>query len=252
MSEWWVTPMSDIGDSESMGAADIEALVRDCCLRAGFAAPVAEALARTILGAERAGQRRFGLGLLPQMIEHARAGRVDPEAEPTLDRAAPAVLRSDAGGGFACPAVAAATPDLAALAARQGLACLVVENAYPVASIAALGADLARCDLALLALVEGLVPRAGPGGRLSLAIEPLTHGLPPAANGPLAWPHVTAPVIAPGFEGPVGPGFRLTHRFLAFRRAFWPAVGEAGAPAPPVEDSGIAVPVRLLEKIINA
>lgn len=252
MSEWWVTPMRDIGDSESLGAADIEALVRDCCLRAGFAAHVAGALAQTTLAAEKAGQRRLGLGLLPQIIEHARAGRVDPQADPTLEAVAPAGLRADAGGGFTCPAVTAATPELAALAARQGLACLVVENAYPVASVASLRADLASRDLVLVAIVEGLVPRAGPGGRVALTVEPVTHGLPRGAGGPLPWPHIAAPGIPQDFEGPVGTGFRLTHRFLAIRRALWPAGGDADAPKPPVKDSSIAVPVRLLEKIINA
>src|SRR6056297_169922 len=104
--------MRDSVDEDRLGAGDIAALVRDTCLRAGFAAPVARAVTRSVLRAERAGQRRFGLGLLAQMVEHARARRVDPAAVPTHDAVAPALLRVDAAGGFACPAFAAMLDDL--------------------------------------------------------------------------------------------------------------------------------------------
>ena len=54
--------MRDSGDGDRLGARDILGLVRDTCLRAGFAAPVARAVARSVLMAERAGRGGSGLG----------------------------------------------------------------------------------------------------------------------------------------------------------------------------------------------
>lgn len=246
--------MRDSVDVDRLGAGDIAALVRDTCQRAGFAAPVARAVTRSVLRAECAGQRRFGLGLLPQMIEHARAGRVDPAAVPTYEAVAPALLRVDAAGGFACSAFAAMLDDLAGRAKRHGLACAEVVNAYPVTSLAALHAAAGRHGLSLVADMQGLVARPTPAGRIILAIGPVAHGLAgapgplPAARVPEGQPTGSA---APDFEGPVGPAFRLTHRVILLGKAAWP---DGAAPAPHKEgaESGIAVPASLLEKILNA
>jgi len=246
--------MRDIGDGHRLDAEDIAALVRDTCQRAGFSASVADSVARSIVMAERGGARRLGLGLLPQMIEHARSGQVDPKAVPTHRAIAPAVLRVDAAGGFTCPALDEMLDDLAALAAHHGLACAEVVNAYPIGSLAALHEATTRRALSLIAHVQGLVPRPTPAGRIELRIEAVTHGLP-VTPGLLARTREahTPDRATPDFEGPVGPAFRLTHRIVLLRNDVWPDdPGPPPEPSDAVEDSGIVVQVDLLEKIITA
>lgn len=246
--------MRDIGDEHRLDAEDIEALVRDTCQRAGFAAPVADSVARSIVMAERTGARRLGLGLLPQMIEHARSGRVDPKAVPTHRAIAPAVLRVDAASGFTCPALAEMLGDLVALALHHGLACAEVVNAYPVTSLASLRSAAGARALSLIAHVQGLVPRPTPAGRIGLRIEAATHGLPMPPGLLPRTPDAHNPDrTTPDFDGPVGPAFRLTHRIVLLRSDIWPD-DPASSPASDDEGgkSGIAVPVSLLERIITA
>jgi len=239
--------MGGMDAGEILSAEDLEAFLQDTCRRAGFAAHAADSIAQTVVAAEQAGQRRLGLGLVPQMIEHARCGRVNPIAEPDLTQTDAAVLAVDAGGGFSCPAIAMATDRLATLTREHGLACLVLHRSYPVGSLLRLHRDLSETGLTLLARVDGLVPRAGVSGAVYLEVAPVSFGLPGGPWPEPAWPRDLHGAVH--FEGPVGPALSHTHRFVAVRSEHWP--GDA-AMAAPAEESAIAVPASLLETIINA
>ncbi|MGI3185625.1 Ldh family oxidoreductase [Nioella aestuarii] len=248
--------MKDIGERDFLTPGDIEALVHDVFLRAGLAELSARAIARSVRCSESAGQRRLGLGLVPQMAEHLRCERVNCAAAPRLSDAGLAALLVDADGGFACPAVEAGLNGLVARALEFGIAILSIRNAYPVGSGLPFLDYCAAHGLVGIANVSGLVVRAAPNGNLVLEIEPCSLGLPQITTTmplPVVPDRDISATAAPLFEGPVGPPFRLSHSFVAIRPNIWPFPPDASSePAGQIQNSGIAVPPVLLEKIINA
>lgn len=252
--------MKDIGECETLTAGEIEALVRDVFLRVGLSARPAAAVARSIRLAETSGMRRVGLGLVPHVVEHLRCGRASIDAVSRITTSTDVALDVDVEGGFACAAVEESLTALCDRAKRQGIAFLVVSNAYPMGSAQLFLDHCAEQGLTGIACFAGLAARAAANGSLVLEITPRTLGLPggagldPSALMPLvpgAWPPETRGL--PPFEGPLGPPFRLRHRFIVMRQDLWqPDIRNTGAACGPVQNSGIAVPVGLLEKIFNA
>jgi hypothetical protein len=245
-----VPPVKDIGERFILTPGDIEALVRDVLMRAGLSQAGATPLARSIRRAEIAGLRRLGLALVPHMVEHLRCDRVNGSAAARLTETAPAALSVDAEGGFSCPAVLAGLDALCDRAKTHGIAVLSVRNAYPVGSGLLFLDHCTAQGLIGFAQVAGLMARGAPNGSMVLEIEQRLLGLSQPS------PLLPLPVI-PGreggpdtpFEGPLGPAFRLHHSFVAVRPELW---HHAPDPPSPVQNSGIAVPSILLEKIINA
>ena len=242
--------MKAIGGTEILSATDVEDLTRDVLARAGAAAAVADSVARVIRHAEERGQRRRGLGLVPHMVEHLRSGRVDGQAQPAVAVSAPGAVTCDAAGGFACPAIEAALPGLMRRARRLGAAVLTLHNAYPLATLGPLQDSLSAAGLAVVASVQGIVSRPGPGGALVLDLAPVAHGLPAGPDLPPAFTPDAVRIPDLPFEGPLGGPFRLRHHIVALRAEAWPL---APRPASAMQaESGIAVPVGLLERVINA
>jgi len=92
----------------------------------GQAAPVAD----SVREAEAEGIRNVGLGYLPIYCEHLRCGKVKGDAVPRMDQAAPAVLRVDAGHGFAHPAFLLALPRFVEMTEASGVAVLAIARSY--------------------------------------------------------------------------------------------------------------------------
>jgi len=82
----------------------------------------AESTARALVDAEVDGQAGHGLSRVPSYAAQARVGKVDGAAQPEVIQTAPSVVRVDAHGGFAYPAVDLAIEALAPLARRCGVA----------------------------------------------------------------------------------------------------------------------------------
>ena len=244
-------PVRNVGDMEFLQAEDIEALARDVLIRAGTEPAAAISSAQMIRRAEERGLRRVALGILPHMIEHLRTGRVSTDAVPTLSQRAPSVFHCDADGGFSCPAIDFALPAVMDHAIEQGLASLTVCKAYPVATLAPLSDALSDRGLTVIARVGGIVSEPNPGGRLALTLGDVGYGLPSTGTESLPRPILMhAPDLdQQPYEGPFGGPFLLTHHLVILRTELWPADRSATGR---VEKSGIAVPTRLLEKIITA
>ena len=124
--------MSDI---RTLTFDEIESLATKALIASNVSAANASAVARSIAAAERDGQAIVGLSYLPTYCDHAACGKVDGHARPRLEHLAAAVLRIDAGTGFAHPAIALGVHPLAEAAWQCGIAALSVGNSYACGSL---------------------------------------------------------------------------------------------------------------------
>jgi (2R)-3-sulfolactate dehydrogenase (NADP+) len=135
--------------------------------------------ARALLSAEIDGQPGHGLSRVPTYALHARVGKVDGFAVPRAERIAPAVLRIDAGLGFAYPAIDLAVSELAPLARTHGIAAAAIHRSHHFGQV---GAHVERFALeGLIAIACGNTPKAMAfwGGRSPmLGTNPLAFAAP--------------------------------------------------------------------------
>jgi len=147
----------------------------------------ARATARALVAAEADGQAAHGLSRVPAYALQARSGKVNGHAIPTLTRAAPGIVRVDAGLGFAYPAIDLALDSLKPLAKDQGIALAAIHHSHHFGQVGAHAERLA--DAGLIALVFGNTPKAMAfhgGKRAMLGTNPLAFAAPlPGARAPL-------------------------------------------------------------------
>ena len=157
----------------------VEAVALAALRRAGASEGQAAPVARSIRAAEAEGTRGIGLGYLPFYCGHLRVGKIVGDAEPRLERTAPAAHRVDAGGGFAHPAFEAGEAVLVEDARRQGLAMLGVAGAYACGVVGYFCDRLARQGLVSLAVTNASSTMAPWGGRRPFfGINPYAFGAP--------------------------------------------------------------------------
>lgn len=148
----------------------------------------AAATARALVAAEADGQGGHGLSRVSSYALHARVGKVDGFAKPTVQPSATAVLRIDAAHGFAYPAIDLAIATLPAIARTTGIALAAIHRSHHFGQA---GAHVERMAQAgLVALMLGNTPKAMamPGGKLPrLGTNPIAFAapLPGAARAPL-------------------------------------------------------------------
>jgi (2R)-3-sulfolactate dehydrogenase (NADP+) len=155
-------------DSVTLGLDDVLALARDALAAHGTSAANALSVARSIRAAEAAGIRSHGLARLATYCEHARCGKVDGQAVPTLERLAPASLRVDARTGFAHPAIEQGHAPLVAAAAAAGIAGLAITNSYNCGVVGDHVERLAEAGLVALGFVNSPPAIAPWGGKRAL------------------------------------------------------------------------------------
>lgn len=108
--------------------------VHDLAYRAlvasGTDAGNAESVAASVAASEADGIHSHGLARLPTYCEHARCGKIDGHATPTIEQVASAALRVDACDGFAHPAIDLGLELLNSLAREHGIAAMAVTRSY--------------------------------------------------------------------------------------------------------------------------
>ncbi len=90
----------------------------------------ARSVADSVVVAEAEGIRSHGLARLPAYCDHARCGKVDGNAVPSVDRLSEVAFHVDAKTGFAHPAIDLGFSHLAPAALKNGIAALAVTNSY--------------------------------------------------------------------------------------------------------------------------
>jgi (2R)-3-sulfolactate dehydrogenase (NADP+) len=177
-----------MGEAIRLDLAAAERLAYDALRASRTGEDAARATARALVAAEADGQGGHGLSRVPSYAQQARVGKVAGFAVPRLEQAAPAVLRVDAGLGFAYPAIDLALEELAPLARRQGVAMAALSHSHHFGQVGAHAERLAQQGL--VALVFGNTPKAMAfwGGR-----EPMLGTNPLAFAAP--WPGGPAPLV---------------------------------------------------------
>ncbi len=117
-------------DSKILSLDEIDDLARRALSACGARGDQLEQAVRSIVDAECDGIQTVGLGYLPLYCGHLQVGKINRDAEPSIERIAPAALRVDADAGFAHAAFTLAESDFYALAREQGLAALTIVDSY--------------------------------------------------------------------------------------------------------------------------
>ncbi len=141
--------------------------------------------ARALVAAEVDGQAGHGLSRVPSYALHARCGKVNGLAEPSLERAGAAALRVDAAHGFAYPAIDIALGELVPLAQQAGVAAALVHRSHHFGQAGAHAERVAKRGL--VCLVLGNTPRAMAfwGGRQpAMGTNPVAFAAPLAGGRP--------------------------------------------------------------------
>ncbi|MEJ1159676.1 Ldh family oxidoreductase [Prosthecomicrobium sp. N25] len=164
--------------------------VEDLTFRALAGSGVGEvqnrAVTASVVDAEAEGVHSHGLARLPTYCEHARVGKIDGRATPTLSRPAPGLVRVDAADGFAHPAIDLGLPVLAGTARRQGIAALAVTNSYNCGVVGYHVRRIAAEGLLALGFVNAPASMAPVGGTVPVfGTNPLAFAVPRPGADPL-------------------------------------------------------------------
>lgn len=111
-----------------MTPEDLQHLAEEVLAAQGFSQPQGAAIAAMMVAGQRDDCASHGIYRLLGIVKTLKAGKVVPDAEPTIEDVAPAIVRVDAGGGFSPLAFETGLPLLDAKARSCGLAALAINN----------------------------------------------------------------------------------------------------------------------------
>lgn len=178
-------------DAESLTLAtltlnDVEALTQAALLASNVGEDNATSVTRSVVASEADGIHSHGLARLPTYCEHARCGKIDGHATPTVEPVASAGLRADAAGGFAHPAIDRGLERLYPLARNTGVAALAVTHSYNCGVVGYHMERIADAGLIGLGFVNAPASIAPWGGKRPVfGTNPLACGVPRAGQPPL-------------------------------------------------------------------
>jgi (2R)-3-sulfolactate dehydrogenase (NADP+) len=113
-----------------LSIAEAEALVEGALLRSNTSRENAAIVARALVAAESEGLKGHGLSRVPSYAAQAKVGKIVGHARPKVEHVTPAMIRVDAGFGFAFPAILAAEDALADAAPMMGIAAAAIRRSH--------------------------------------------------------------------------------------------------------------------------
>jgi (2R)-3-sulfolactate dehydrogenase (NADP+) len=233
-------------DPVVFSVSEIERLAFRALEANGASERQAGSLAQAIAAAERDGIRSHGLMYLATYCEHLRCGKVDGQATPILERAAPAVTVVDAMTGFAHSAIDLGLEALIPAAREEGVALLAIRNSYNCGVLGYHTERIARQDLVGLGFTNAPASIA-PWGALKpvLGTNPWSVAAPDGRGGAVFVIDQSASVVAKSevmkkakAGEPIPPGWALdqdgrptTDGAAALRGTMMPSGGAKGVGA---------------------
>jgi delta1-piperideine-2-carboxylate reductase len=173
-------------------------VVTQVLLRHGVSPSNTAPVADTIVAAERDGSASHGLLRLPGYVATLKSGWVDGRAVPVVADAAPGLVLTEAGNGFAQPALCAGAALLRQKARSQGIAAVAIRNSHHFAAVWPDIEPFAADGFIALALVNGRQRMvAYDGKRKVLGTSPMGFACPRVGKPPLVWDQASS-VMAQG------------------------------------------------------
>ena len=177
----------------SLTLQEIYQLAFDCLCHNGADEENAAAVADNMMAAERDGSHSHGLFRLPAHVASLRSGKVRGDARPTLRQLSPALLKVDAGNGYAPLAYKTGLPELAKAAKSAGVAMLAITRVHHMAALWQEVEVLAAEDLAAFACTS-YMPAVAPagGGAKFFGTNPIAFAWPRPGEAPMVFDMATA------------------------------------------------------------
>lgn len=173
-------------DTVSLTLADVERLTYSALTASNTSDTNARAVTDSVVAAEAEGLHSHGLLRLPTYCEHAKCGKVDGHAKPTLTSGRPGALAVDAHDGFAHPAIELGFERLGPAAREMGIAALAVTNSYNCGVVGYHVERLATQGLVALAYVNSPAAIAPWGGKKAFfGTNPIACAAPRKSGPPL-------------------------------------------------------------------
>lgn len=166
--------------------AEAEALATAAFIRCKTRPETARLVAQALVSAEAEGLKGHGLVRVPTYAAQARSGKIDGQAEASLDMVTPSLARIDAAFGFAYPALALAEAMLAEHAPMMGIAAAAIRRSH---HCGVAGAPVERlAEQGLVGLLFANTPAAmAPwgGNRAVFGTNPLAFACPLPGEAPI-------------------------------------------------------------------
>ncbi|WEX85821.1 Ldh family oxidoreductase [Sinorhizobium garamanticum] len=168
----------------------VEAIFR----KVGLNSVQAGALARVIVAGERDACKSHGIYRIEGALRTVKAGKVQPDAVPDLDRReGSAIVKVNAKGGFANPAFELGLPALADRAKALGLAALVINDCAHFSALWPEVEALTEEGLAGLVMCPSYATVAPTGGNKPLlGTNPFAFGWPREGKPPYVFDFATS------------------------------------------------------------
>src|SRR6516162_9282898 len=120
---------------QTVSVRELTDLVVRVFLGHGVSAENAGPVAESVVAAERDGSASHGLLRLPGYVATLKSGWADGRALPEVTDAAPGLVLTEAGNGFAQPALRASAALLRQKARSQGIAAVAIRNSHHFAAV---------------------------------------------------------------------------------------------------------------------
>lgn len=174
------------------------ALSRAVLKENGYSPSQADAIAENVVTVQADGCDSHGLYRLLDCVSVVRRGGVNPTAVPEIVDRAPGIVRVDANGGSSLLAFAMGRDPLIAKARQQGVAALVINNAFHFSALWPDVESIANKGLAALAMNPSLPYVAPAGGKAPLmGTNPFAFSWPRSNDEPFTFDFATS-VVARG------------------------------------------------------
>ena len=175
--------------------AEVEGLSREILTAHGLAPAHVEAVTRTILAGERDECFSHGVYRLIVCAATLAKGGVVPDAKPVVESLAPALLRCNAGGGYAQLAFEVGLPILVRKAKASGIAAMAINNCVHFAALWPEIEAVVEHQLVALATTPSHAWVAPAGGiRPLFGTNPLAFGWPRPGPFPFVFDFATSAV----------------------------------------------------------
>jgi delta1-piperideine-2-carboxylate reductase len=186
--------MSDISPAELfVSFAELSEVLRAVFVRHGVGDEVARVLGHNCATAEQDGAHSHGIFRIPGYLSTLASGWVDGNAVPRVEDVGSGLVRVDAAGGFAQPALAAARPLLVEKARAAGIAVLAIRNSHHFAALWPDVEPFAREGLVALSVVNSMTCVVPHGAqRPVFGTNPIAFAAPCAGTEPIVFDMATS------------------------------------------------------------